>query len=175
MSLTDTAVTKRETLSEREVRGEELMAGRDLPGPDVTGQLGSRLARVPEWQRERLVTAMTQLLGDLLLGNGERVVGLVEVVERQVGENRYEYRAQSMNVTGQVVAGPAWSRTRAEAVQAYGELMVSGGGVTVAHVCRRCFEELPPLEAAGSRFACRCGQVYESSRYGAGWRPLDGR
>lgn len=150
------------------------MAGRDLSGPDVTG-MRSRLARVPEWQRARLMSAMSQLLGQLL-GDGDRVIELIEVVRRQVGEHSFEYRAQTMNAEGVVVAPSTWSRTRVEAVELCAQQHAAGGGVVVAVICRQCFEELPdPAEfPGGSRYACRCGMVHERSRYMGGWKPIDG-
>lgn len=176
MGLTDTGRSLRETLTEREVRGEP-MAGRDLPAPDVTASLRARLAQVPEWQRERFLAAMTELLGEALLGAGERVVGLIEIVERQVSERQYEYRCRSMNAVGHVVAPATWSRTRVEAVQACADLVANGGGVVVAVICRGCFAELPDPASfpAGSRYACRCGLVHERGRFGVDWRPADGR
>lgn len=76
-----------------------------------------RLEQVPEWRRERWQGLVSELLSEA--GDGERVVALVEVLERPAGAERHLYRAQDMNSTGRTYAPREWSVGRLEAIAEY--------------------------------------------------------
>ena len=140
----------------------------------VAPELRDRLERVPAWRRERFLAGLASLVGDMLLGETERTVLLVEVIERQELDGETHYRAQQMNSHGDVMAA-SWAPSRLEALEHLVREAAAGALVCVAVVCRRCSGELPPPAQyrAGARFTCQCGVVLQRSHVG-GWREVSG-